>query len=158
MIGILHKALGWSLSAIFEEYRCFSTPKERFVDQQWIESWQMELPKEYIRYLQQQHERRKSIDSGESSSSSSSLEDAPALLNDKSKYLLNPEANEPPKPKEKGEKRAIVEAPSTTTHAMLHAASDKMPMLLQRPLSHHQHAMSQPNLLAMTHSNNMTAK
>lgn len=158
MIGILHKALGWSLSAIFDEYRVFSTPKERFVDQQWIESWQMDLPQEYREYLQQQHDLRQAGGSGGAIDATTDAAGRPLLLppSPESKFLLNPEANEQPPTKQK-EKAARAEPPSTTSHAMLHhAASEKstaasMLPTTNRPLAHHAYAASQPNLTALAH-------
>ena len=39
LVGCLRKLQGWTMSAAFEEYRRFSEPKDRFMDQQFIELW-----------------------------------------------------------------------------------------------------------------------
>jgi len=37
LVGCLRKVRGWSMSAVFDEYRRFAFPKARFMDQQFIE-------------------------------------------------------------------------------------------------------------------------
>lgn len=42
LVGCIRKLQHWSLTAIFDEYRRFSHPKSRFMDQQFIELFEME--------------------------------------------------------------------------------------------------------------------
>jgi tyrosine-protein phosphatase SIW14 len=44
LVGCLRKAQKWSMTAIFDEYRRFSHPKSRFMDQQFIELFQQIAP------------------------------------------------------------------------------------------------------------------
>jgi len=46
LVGCLRKTHSWSMTAIFEEYRMFSYPKSRFMDQQFIELFDFSLSQE----------------------------------------------------------------------------------------------------------------
>jgi len=39
VVGCLRKLQRWSMTSVFEEYRLFAHPKDRFMDQQFIELW-----------------------------------------------------------------------------------------------------------------------
>ena len=77
LVGCFRRLCGWSLTAIFEEYRIFSAPKQRFVDQQFIELF------EYTRELRAQHARyeqrkREAIREQKNASSDQAVVRAPA--------------------------------------------------------------------------------
>ena len=47
VVGCFRRTQGWALTSILEEYRRYSAPKNRFMDEQFIELWNprmMELP------------------------------------------------------------------------------------------------------------------
>lgn len=43
LVGLLRKFCGWTYSSIFDEYRRFSHPKSRAMDQQFIELFDMNM-------------------------------------------------------------------------------------------------------------------
>mmetsp|Transcript_12055 Transcript_12055/g.13863 ORF Transcript_12055/g.13863 Transcript_12055/m.13863 type:complete len:188 (+) Transcript_12055:337-900(+) len=51
LVGCLRKMCGWNLCTILEEYIRFSTPKERFMDQQFIELFDPSTVRLRIRHL-----------------------------------------------------------------------------------------------------------
>lgn len=176
MVGVLHRVLGWSLASIFEEYRIFSSPKERFVDQQFIECWEMTLPTNHPLHPNrsvQQRRNSNSNDAAEYANESKWVDsnNTAGIVDDKAAHLLNPEANDQLLKKEAKNAAAAAaaarivalgEPPATTTHASLHQPhSDRTLMhsnasggsaTLARSFAHHQHTQSQPNLAAFANT------
>ena len=50
LVGVLRRLQGWSLAIIFDEYRKFAAPKERSMDQQFIELYDQT---EILRYAEE---------------------------------------------------------------------------------------------------------
>lgn len=164
MVGVLRRALGWSLASIFDEYRLFSAPKERFMDQQFIELWQMTLPNEHpiMMRARRQKEAVAAVDGGEPAAAGAEEENsadatALSLLLDYTPYLLNPEANDHLQRTRDKEKDSTTRsqpavsgaaaAGSVNVRPSLHHASSERMTHSQRPLgATHHHTHSHPDL------------
>jgi tyrosine-protein phosphatase SIW14 len=57
LVGCFRRLQCWSLTAIFEEYKTFAAPKQRFVDQQFIELFDVNTPE--LRRGYRSYEERK---------------------------------------------------------------------------------------------------
>lgn len=159
MVGVLRRALGWNLASVFEEYRLFSRPKERLMDQQWIELWSMTLPDTHPvaqrerRRRERERKRKEKEEAGEVVAEQEEAEE-PLPLPDYTPFLLNPEANlhfqqRQEKEKERESARSK-ESSSSSLLALQHAASEKAIGATKRPLSaQHHHTHSHPNLSAV---------
>ena len=171
MVGILRRVLDWSLASIFEEYRVFSSPKERFVDQQFIECWEMTLPTTHALYeiikerlSKSATNRRGSILGPDGKFFDSSV--TPRLSEELAGHIVNPEANERRREREAKNAAAAAaraEMPPTLAHAasVLHmnhpqstnsnhqaqsnVSTPASTIQVVRTLGHH-HTQSQPTL------------
>ncbi len=77
----------------------FSRPKERFVDQQFIECWQMSLPDTHSSRCAEIATQAAAADKANTQETVAAgctalIVIAPTLPDDKAAYLVNPEANE----------------------------------------------------------------
>jgi len=161
LVGVLRRVLGWSLAAVFEEYRMFSRPKERFGDQQFIECWQMCLPESHSERRGQQKAEEVAaaagnvllLTTGEGATTGDAAADAGApssvaapaapLPDDKAAYLVNPEANEHllRRGREK-ELKAAAAALAAAQAAAAAAAREPPATTSHASLHHHQHGQS----------------